>query len=101
MAVAILLQLKTIPLVLTFPLFLIPIGIYTTIIGFKSRRELHKTEGHGYYFTWAGIMLAVGIGWVVLYEGLGVIMGIIMVLAIALGFVYLNKIKSSIISVNQ
>lgn len=97
--VAALLQLKAVPLVLTFPLFLIPIGIYTTTIGFTSRKEPHKTEDHSYYFTWAGIILAVGIGWIVFYEGFGVIIGIISVLSITLGFVYLSKIKSSLVNI--
>ncbi|MGI0072612.1 MAG: hypothetical protein ACREA3_02225 [Nitrosotalea sp.] len=99
-AVAALLQLRIIPPVLSVPLFLIPIAIYTTIIGLKSKHEPHKTQNHSYHFTWAGIMLAIGIGWIILYEGMGATIGAIVVLSIALGYVYLNKIKSSKIIAN-
>ncbi|MGI0046008.1 MAG: hypothetical protein ACREBB_02305 [Nitrosotalea sp.] len=99
-AVAALLQIHVIPLVLSFPLFLIPVAIYTTIVGLKSRYEPHKTEDHSYHFTWAAIMLSVGVGWIILYEGTGVIIGAIAVLSITLGYVYLNKVKSSMINAN-
>lgn len=95
-AVAALLQLHTIQLVLSFPLFLIPVAIYTTIIGFRSKQEPHKTQDYSYHFEWAGIMLAVGIGWVILYFGMGIIIGAISVLSVALGYVYLDKLKSSL-----
>lgn len=45
-------------------------------------------------------MLAIGIGWIILYEGMGATIGAIVVLSIALGYVYLNKIKSSKIIAN-
>ena len=99
-SVAILLQLHVMPIILSIPLFLIPLAIYATIIGLKSKHEPHKTQDHSYYFTWGGIMLAVGVGWIILYEGIGVILGIIAVFSIALGYVYLNKTKSSMINFN-
>ena len=93
-AVAILLQLHVVPLVLAIPLFLIPVSIYTTVIGLKSRQERNITQNYSYYFTLSAVMLTIGIAWIVLYENMGVIMTVIAVLAIALGYVYLNKIKS-------
>ena len=99
-AVAALLQLHVIPFVLSIPLFLIPVSIYTTVIGLKNKRISHITQDYGYYLTWAGIMLAVGIGWIVLYENMGIVIGVIVVLSITLGYVYLNKIKSTIINSN-
>ncbi len=93
-AVAILLQLHVVPLVLSIPFFLIPFSIYTTVIGLKSKQERNIAQNHSYYFTWSAVMLTIGIGWIVLYENMGVIMTVITVLAIALGYVYLNKIKS-------
>lgn len=99
-AVAALLQLHVIPLVLSAPLFLIPVSIYTTVIGLKNKHEPHITQEYSYHFTWAGIMLAVGIGWIVLYENMGVGIGVIAILSIALGYIYLNKIKSTTINSN-
>lgn len=99
-AVAALLQLHVIPLVLSVPLFLIPVSIYTTVVGLKNKHEPHITQDHGYHLTWAGIMLAVGIGWIVLYENMGVMIGVIAILSIALGYIYLNKIKTATINSN-
>ncbi|MGB6464393.1 MAG: hypothetical protein WA799_07150 [Nitrosotalea sp.] len=98
-AVSALVQLHAIPLVLSVPLFLVPVSIYTTIVGLKYKHVPHLTQDYGYYFTWAAIMLAVGILWIALYEKMGIIIGVIAVLSIALGYVYLNKIKSSMIKV--
>lgn len=94
-AVAALLQLHVIPLVLTVPLFLVPLSIYVTMLGLKNRQRPHITQNYSYYFTWGGIMVAVGVGWITLYENMGVIIGAIAILSIALAYVYLNKIKSS------
>ncbi|SMH71245.1 hypothetical protein [Candidatus Nitrosotalea okcheonensis] len=99
-AVAALLQLHLIPLVLSIPLFLIPVSIYTTVLGLRNKQKPYATSDHDYYFTWAGIMLAVGIGWIVLYEKMGVVIGVISILSIVLGYVYLNKIKSTMINSN-
>jgi len=95
--VAALLQLHEIPLILSIPFFLIPISTYTTIIGLNSRQEHNRTQNYSYYFTWAAIMLAISITWILLYENMGVIMGIIAVLVITLGYVYLNRAKSVMI----
>ncbi len=99
-AVAALFQLHVIPLVLSIPLFLIPVSIYTTVIGLNKKKEFHITQDYSYYFTWAGIMLAIGIGLVVIYENMGIVIGVISVLSIALGYVYLNKIKSAMFKTN-
>ena len=93
-AVAILLQLNQIPLVLSFPAFLFPVGTYTAIIGFRAASEPHKTEKGNYFFTWAAIMLAVGLGWVLLYEGSGFTYVTVAVLSVSLGFMYINKAKN-------
>ena len=98
-AVAALLQSHVIPIILSIPLFLIPLSIYTTTIGLNKKKELHITQDYSYYFTWAGIMLAIGIGWIVIYENMGIVIGVISMLSIALGFVYLNKIKSSLVNI--
>ncbi|MGI0101617.1 MAG: hypothetical protein ACREA7_03360 [Nitrosotalea sp.] len=92
--VAVLLQLHLVPLILTIPLFLIPVSIYTTVIGFKNVKERSMTQDYGYYFTWASIMMIVGIVWIVIDEKLGVIIGIISTLAVVLCYVYLNRAKS-------
>jgi hypothetical protein len=99
-AVAALLQLRAIPLVLSVPLFLVPVSIYTTIVGLKYKQVPHVTQNYSYYLTLAAIMLAAGIGWILLYENMGLVIVIISVLSIALGYVYLNKIKSSRIDTN-
>ncbi len=93
-AVAALLQLHLVPLILTIPLFLIPVSVYTTVIGFKNVKERNMTQDYSYYFTWASIMMIVGIVWIVIDEKLGVIIGIISTLAVALCYVYLNRAKS-------
>lgn len=93
-AIASLLQFHEIPLILSFPLFLIPIAAYTTTAGFKTEKSHRGVEASRYHFTWAGIMSAVGIGWIVLYEGIGIIAGIICILSITLGFIYLHKAKA-------
>lgn len=99
MAAAISLQLHVIPLILTVPIFLIPISIYITIIGLYSKKEHSITQDYGYYFTWAGIMLAACIEWILLYDKMGIIFGVIAGLAVAIGFVYLNRFKSKMIKV--
>lgn len=99
-AVSALLELHAIPLALSVPFFLVPVSVYTTIVGLRYRQTHHITQDYSYYFVWAAVMLAVGISWIVIYEKAGPVVGIISVLSIALGFVYLNKIKSSAIHVN-
>lgn len=99
-SVSALLQLHAIPLVLSVPLFLVPVSIYTTIIGLKYKQAPHVTQDYSYYLTWAAIMLAIGTSWIVFYEKMGLVIGAIAVLSIALGYVYLNKIKSAVICAN-
>jgi hypothetical protein len=99
MAAAILLQLHLIPFILTLPIFLLPVSAYITIIGINSTKERKMTQDYSYYFTWAAIMFVVGIEWILLYEKIGVIIGVIAGLVVALGFVYLNKFKSRMIQV--
>jgi hypothetical protein len=98
-AVSALLELHAIPLVLSVPLFLVPVSIYTTIVGLKYKQVPHLAQDYTYYFTWAAVMLSVGVSWILLYEKTGIIIGAIAVLSIVLGYVYLNKIKSSMIKV--
>lgn len=98
-AASILLEFNVIPLILTVPVFLIPVSVYVTIIGVNSKKGPHMTQDYSYHFTWAGIMLVVGIEWILLYEKSGVIIGVIAGLAITLGFVYLNRFKSRMIQV--
>ena len=94
-AVSALLELHAIPLALSVPLFLVPVSVYTTIVGFRYRQAPHITQDYSYHFVWAAVMLAVGVLWIALYEKLGMVIGVIAVLSIALGYVYLNKIKST------
>ena len=94
-AVFALLELHAIPLALSVPLFLVPVSVYTTIVGFRYRQAPHITQDYSYHFVWAAVMLAVGVLWIALYEKLGIVIGVIAVLSIALGYVYLNKIKST------
>lgn len=89
-----LLQLNMVPIILATPLFLIPVSIYTTALGISKRRHGIKYD-YGYHFAWSAIMLAIGAGWILLYEKMGVVISIIAVLAVVLGYVYLNKIKSA------
>jgi hypothetical protein len=89
-----LLQLHVIPFILSIPVFLIPVSVYTTIIGLNSKKESRMTQDHSYYFTWAAIMLTIGAEWILLYEKFGITIGVIDGLAIALGYVYLNRFKS-------
>ncbi len=98
-AVSVLLELHAIPLVLSVPLFLVPLSVYTTIVGLRYKQVSHLTQDYTYYFTWAAVMLSVGISWILLYEKTGIIIGVIAVLSIVLGYVYLNKMKSSMIKV--
>ncbi len=89
-----LLQLNIIPIVLAVPMFLIPISLYTTALGIN--KKMHSVErDYGYHFTWSAIMLAIGVACIVFYEKAGITVSIISVLAIILGYIYLNKIKSS------
>ena len=99
-SVSALLQLHAIPLVLSVPLFLVPVSIYATIIGLKYKPMPHLTPDHSYYLTWAAIMLAGGISGIVLYEKMGLVIVAIAVLSVALGYIYLNKIKSAVIYAN-
>lgn len=99
-AVSALLQLHAIPLVLSMPLFLIPVAIHTTIIGLRYKQVPHLTQDYSYHFVWAAIMLSVGVGWILLYEKMGIIIGSIAVLSIALGYVYLNKMKTCMVCAN-
>ena len=94
-AVSALLELHAIPLALSVPLFLVPVSVYTTIVGFRYRQAPHITQDYSYHFVWAAVMLAVGVLWIALYEKMGIVIGVIAVLSIALGYVYLNKIKST------
>ena len=94
-AVSALLELHAIPLALSVPLFLVPVSVYTTIVGFRYRQAPHITQDYSYHFVWAAVMLAVGVLWIALYEKMGIVIGVIAVLSIVLGYVYLNKIKSS------
>jgi len=94
-AVSVLFELHAIPLALSVPLFLVPVSVYTTIVGFRYRQAPHITQDYSYHFVWAAVMLAVGVLWIALYEKLGMVIGVIAVLSIALGYVYLNKIKST------
>jgi hypothetical protein len=94
-AVFALLELHAIPLALSVPLFLVPVSIYTTIVGFRYEQAPHITQDYSYDFVWAAVMLAVGVLWIALYEKMGIVIGVIVVLSIVLGYVYLNKIKSS------
>ena len=94
-AVSALLELHAIPLALSVPLFLVPVSVYTTIVGFRYRQAPHITQDYSYHFVWAAVMLAVGVLWIALYEKVGIVIGVISVLSIALGYVYLNKIKSA------
>lgn len=96
--IAALLQFHVIPTLLLIPIFLIPVSLYTTILGFMSKKEIHMTQDYSYYFSWAGIMMAVGIGWIVLYEKMDLIFGVIAIFSIVLAYVYMNKIKSSMIN---
>lgn len=98
-AAAVLLQLSIVPLILTVPVFLIPVSVYTTNIGLSSRKQPHTTQDYSYYLTWAAIMLAIGIEWIILYEKMDIAIGVITGLAIALGYVYLNRFKSRMIQV--
>ena len=52
------------------------------------------TQDYSYYFTWAAIMLVIGAEWILLYEKMGIMIGVIAGLSIALGYVYLNRFKS-------
>ncbi|MDE1766395.1 MAG: hypothetical protein KGI27_09015 [Thaumarchaeota archaeon] len=87
-----LLQLDIIPIVLAAPLFLIPVSAYATALGINKRRHVVERD-YGYHFAWSAVMLAIGVGWILLYEKAGVMMSMIAVLAIVLGYVHLNKIK--------
>jgi hypothetical protein len=98
-AAATLLEFNVIPLILTAPVFLIPVSGYITILGLNSKKGPHMTQDYSYHFTWAGILLVVGIEWIFLYEKIDVIVGVIAGLGVALGFVYLNRFKSRIIQV--
>ena len=79
-----------IPLILAVPIFLIPVSIYAAVIGIYKKRHAFPHD-YGYHLKWSAIMLSVGVTWLVLYEKLGVIIGIISVLSIILAFVYVNK----------
>ncbi len=100
-AVSAMLELHAIPLALSVPLFLVPVSVYTTIVGLRYKQAPRLTQDYTYYFTWAAVMLSVGVSWILLYEKTGMIIGVIAVLSIVLGYVYLNKIKSSRIYENQ
>ena len=93
--IAVLLQLRMIQPVLAFPLFLLPLSGYLTAVGIARHREERREQAHSYNFVWAGIMAAAGACWIVLYEGQGPIMGAITVLMVSLGYIYLDRLKSS------
>jgi len=85
-----LLQLHLLPFVLAVPVFLIPVSIYATVVGIGKKMRAGPHD-YGYHLTWSAIMLSVGVGWVVLYEKMGVISGVISILSIILAYVYINK----------
>jgi hypothetical protein len=87
-----LMEVKVIPPTISLPLFLVLISIYMTILGLKSK--LGRTPSHTYNLVWAGIMLSIGIAWLLLYQGADIIMALISVLIIVLVYVYLNHFKS-------
>lgn len=92
--VSVLLQMHMIGLILAFPVFLIPVSLYTTVIGIDKKRR-GVPRDYGYHLKWSAVMLSVGVGWVVLYEKMGVIIGVISVLSVILAYVYLNRIRPS------
>lgn len=91
-SLGILMEVKVIPPIIGLPLFLVLISIYTTIIGLKSK--MGRTPSHTYGLVWSGIMLSVGAAWLLLYQGVDIIMALISVLIIILVYVYLNHFKS-------
>ncbi len=95
---ATLLELRIVPLILTLPVFLFPVSVYTSIIGLYDKKQPHLTHDYTYYFTWGAIMLVTGIEWILLYERMDITIEVIAGLSIALGYVYLNKFKSRTIS---
>ncbi|MDE1861937.1 MAG: hypothetical protein KGI33_03385 [Thaumarchaeota archaeon] len=95
-AVAMLLWAHTIPAIVAFPLFLIPVSAYVTVLGVRARHVKRGETSHTYHFIWAAVMMVVGAGWIVLYEGAGPIIGAVVMICIALGYLYLDKAKSSL-----
>jgi hypothetical protein len=91
-SLGILIEVNVIPAIISLPLFLVLISIYTTIVGLRAKKV--RTPSHTYSLVWSGIMLSVGIAWLLLYRGLDIIMALISVLVIILVYVYLNHFKS-------
>ena len=94
LGVAFLVLLNIIAPILSIPVFLVPISVYMTFVGFKEPKGGDITPNYAYLLAWASVLLAVGSTWLVFIVSQNTVMAIMDILIIALVYVYIGWAKS-------